>query len=337
MHCTSLAYLGCDCTGCCHSSNLTHTSHQARANESPEHKSTTATAPALEVHATRPSTQSQMKCKPTDDGDATQSCASFCNPIFAGSHCKFCPCATCSWCLSSNTLHAALVETNRPPPPLPPPPPPSTLQQINNWWRLGKPSNSANESGVILRVFDALSNVKNLPKWLPCPEEMWCAKYGAIWPSSIVNKLHNAVLYQGQFAGLVLAPPPRNQLLCIYPRDGNSMGNVGASKGCQRECDSEARAFDCSFPPERLESALRVNADSQKYNEVVIDAQFMKANLPHSILGVFYVAHAGGGGESKELAVDVHAAFLSAFAGQVRDADFPLMAFRAGEGFALST
>ena len=66
------------------------------------------------------------------------------------------------------------------------------------------------------------------------------------------------------------------------------MGHMGPSHGCQRPCDpSGARAFDCSFPPEGLETCLRVQGPT-KYNEIVVDAERLHAKLPHSLLAVFF-------------------------------------------------
>ena len=66
------------------------------------------------------------------------------------------------------------------------------------------------------------------------------------------------------------------------------LGHMGPSHGCQRPCDpSGARAFDCSFPPEGLETCLRVQGPT-KYNEMVVDAERLHAKLPHSLLAVFF-------------------------------------------------
>ena len=138
---------------------------------------------------------------------------------------------------------------------------------LNGWWREGKPSGGwvgsraahtlthatgrapervpllsvhrcgrcscalQAESGVVVRMLDAL-NKHDGAMWEPCPHGTWCAKYGAIWPSTLINREHNAVWYAGKAfagrdgvqssAGLVLAPPPLNRFFCIYPRDGNA-------------------------------------------------------------------------------------------------------------------
>ncbi len=214
-----------------------------------------------------------------------------------------------------------------PPPPMPPPPPqsPDTVHAINLMWRHGKPSNSVAEAGVIVRVLDGLS--KGVVAWEPCPADKWCDKYSAIWPSSLINARHNRAMYAGQFMGFVVAPPPVNAFFCIYPIDGNSMGHTSrTANGCQRSC-GEGRTFDCSFPPEQLQQALDVNKHTTKYNEVVIDAQRMKAQLPRSLLGVFYVVGEASRGDAAGLA----AAFRAAYG--LGKESFPLMAFSPEEGF----
>ena len=101
------------------------------------------------------------------------------------------------------------------------------------------------ESGVVVRMLDAL-NKHDGAMWEPCPHGTWCAKYGAIWPSTLINREHNAVWYAGKAfagrdgvqssAGLVLAPPPLNRFFCIYPRDGNAMVSRRPDMPLERVC-----------------------------------------------------------------------------------------------------
>ena len=137
---------------------------------------------------------------------------------------------------------------------------------------------------------------------------------------------HNLGMYRGDGeGGLVLAPPPQNRFFCVYPGDGNSMGHYDENHGCQGPCTGK-QTWDCAFEPERLEEGLTVNSYSEKYNEVVVDAQFMKRNLPHSLLGVFYMAP-----HTRERAASVHADFLRAYS--ISAAEFPLLHFSTTEGF----
>ena len=181
------------------------------------------------------------------------------------------------------------------------------------------------EAGVIVRQLDALS--KTGFAWEPCADHLWCAKYRHIWPSSIINKNHNRVMYRSSEAGLVLAPPPINRFNCVYPGDGNSMGHLGENNGCQQACQLP-KVWDCSFAPEKLAQALEVNAGGAKYNEVVIDAQQMKHNLPGSIMAIFYMDE-----RTKERAQEVHAEFVAHF-GAAKTANFPLLRLSLTDGFS---
>lgn len=290
-----------------------------------------------------------------ETGEAKPGCASLCKPTFASVHCPFCACSACAFCKNDNALKQALAAIYRPPllpppreppsPPPPPSPPETVVQRIDRWWREGEPNNDVTKAGVIVRQLDELVR-KGFHEWEPCPEQMWCGKFSRIWPSSLINKHFNQAVYAGGqgarrkegAVGFVLAPPPTNQFHCIYPSDANSMGaieqevkgQITGNHACGATCKPpEMRA--CSFPPEGLETALKANAnfgfDSRfKYNEVVVDAERMKAALPHSLLGIFYM-----GPETKEQAVSIHVQFLANF--KVSNEEFPLMQLSLEEGF----
>lgn len=220
---------------------------------------------------------------------------------------------------------------------------------IDSWWRNGRPSNLVTEAGVLIRQVDEL-NRKGFVEWVPCPEDMWCGKFGKIWPSSIINRDYNKAMYTGTpgsrreepAAGFVLAPPPVNRYFCIFPSDGNSMhgiqdkstGNADVSPACGETCSVHkvmSKISRCSYPPEALAAALEanVNVDSRfKYNEVIVDALQMKALLPHSILGVFYLDDS-----SRADATRIHRDFLVAFKGNITAESFPLMHFSMRNGF----
>ena len=287
VHCTTLRFIGC-CSGCC--------------NVSGSHG---------DNHVVKPRPQGDMRqsvCKPMDDGNSETRCSSFCNPQFARVHCLSCACVECTFCSSATALHSALAA--RQPPPASPP---TRLQTIQAWWRDGRPSGRWPDAGVLVRQLDEITVRNGLAAWEPCRADMWCSAFSNIWPSCVLNQRHNKWLYQGgegsrrsePAAGFVLAPPPLNRIRCAYPADGNTLGVVrdkyaGADSedqryGCKPPCNgppfdtSERGAQACSFPPDALETALRLNAagvDSRfKYAEVVVDALEMKAHLPDSILG----------------------------------------------------
>ena len=218
-------------------------------------------------------------------------------------------------------------------------------------WRHGRPSNVVSEAGVIVRQLDELVR-KGFREWEPCPSEMWCGKFGKIWPSSIINKNFNKAVYCGgpgarreeAAVGFVLAPPPINHLWCAYPSDANSMGAIehefkaqqksglkAAYHGCGSGCRPPEEVQGCSFAPEQLEMALKRNAEDVdigrfKYNEIVMDAERMKAALPHSLLGVFYMDE-----DTKAQATGIHAAFLATY--KLTSDEFPLMHLSLSEGF----
>lgn len=287
----------------------------------------------------------RLACKPLETGESFRSCAGFCKPNFAQSHCKYCACSECANCDPSTPLPPR-------PPPSPPPPPPrprTPIERIDAWWRNGRPSNVLTEAGVLVRQLDEL-NRKGFVEWVPCPDSMWCGKFGKIWPSSIINRDFNQALYTGTpgarreepSAGFVLAPPPANRFFCIFPSDGNSMGGIQdesaghaeESHACGESCDGHrvmTKTAKCSYPPEALGAALEANVkvDSRfKYTEVIVDALRMKSLLPSSLLGVFYMDD-----RSRANAVRIHGEFLAAFKGRVTAESFPLMAFSLRDGF----
>ena len=226
-----------------------------------------------------------------------------------------------------------------------------TTRMIDGWWRNGKPSNVVEEAGVLVRQLDELVR-RGFHEWEPCPQNMWCGKFSTIWPSSLINKDYNKALYCGSAGarrespavGFVLAPPPVNRFYCIYPSDANSMnameqemkGRVPhASHACGKTCRPPDEMHYCSFRDDNLSLALEANAnygfDSRfKYNEVIVDAERMKAALPRSLLGVFYMDE-----ETREQARNIHQQFLETF--NVGPGDFPLMAFSLTEGFRVGS
>ena len=206
-------------------------------------------------------------------------------------------------------------------------------------WHDGEPSNVVTRAGVIVHQFDAV-NPSGHPAFEPCPQHLWCAKYGKIWPSSLINRRRHVGLYRGdQMGGIILAPPPVNGILCAYPGDGNSMGQLG-SNGCQGECPDcdviargpgyhgpPCRTWDCSFPFERLQQALAAGG-GDKHNEIVIDAQVMASNLPHSVLAFFYMQP-----HTKPQAASHHAEFLRRYGLTAQDC--PLLHLSASQGLNL--
>ena len=88
------------------------------------------------------------------------------------------------------------------------------------------------------------------------------------------------------------------RVLCIYPWDGNSMakhcnGDFGDGQNCipgcspvGSQCQKNNMAWGCSYPPERLDEALRHHSaelaagTESKNNEVILDTRWLSEALP---------------------------------------------------------
>ena len=186
------------------------------------------------------------------------------------------------------------------------------MREINERFEHGTPSNDPATVGVIVRQFDGLDDVIHGRPWLPCARGVWCSKYADRWAASVINLNVRTLYYAGSATGVVLAPNVR--LLCAYSEDGNSMaetkvcppsppggGGVTCIPGCSpagKQCHEVAvTSWDvCSYPPDRLEDALKAQQQvgrdrgSFRNNEVVIDALHMKSRLPEGIAGFFYMS-----------------------------------------------
>lgn len=185
---------------------------------------------------------------------------------------------------------------------------------IQGWWRGGQPSNVVEEAGVLVRVFDATTpprdgKHKEMLPWETCYPGTWCFKYHWAWPTSLISK-RLPVTYRGAAGpgGFIVAPPPTNKLLCAAPVDMNSMGHMGPeTKGCQQRLCVPPNGFDCSLPADQLKTCLQMQGVTQ-YNEVVVDAVQLQANLPHSLLGIFYM-----GDQQREHAQLIRQKFIDHF------------------------
>lgn len=130
----------------------------------------------------------------------------------------------------------------------------------------------------------------------------------------------------------MLAPPPLNRFFCSYPADTNSMAAIETFKnGCLEQCHPP-RIWECSFPQHELKACLQAQLDTgvKRNNEIVIDAQFLQRNLPHSIMAVFYMDEA-----SHTRAASVHKHFLRVH--QLDESTFPLLHLSLNEGFRIGT
>jgi len=183
------------------------------------------------------------------------------------------------------------------------------VAMLNAKFDLGSPAPALADNGVLIRQFDDLSagglnHDGNGEPWKPCPAELWCGKFHAQWPATIVNTHARHTYYPSEGgivfnAGLV-------DLFCIYNDDGNSMektcdGGVGDGTNCipgcyspGQQCQDTNTRWSCSWPPSRLADAMQAQLDmgggeAIKHNEAVIDTRSIEANLPQVITAFFYM------------------------------------------------
>ena len=91
------------------------------------------------------------------------------------------------------------------------------IYTLNKRFADGKPSNSLQEAGVLVRQFDTLDDFDR--PWMPCGEHSWCHKFSDRWATSIVNNDARHMYYDDLgTGGPVLAPTA--ELFCAYPEDG---------------------------------------------------------------------------------------------------------------------
>ena len=191
MHCSSLRYLGCDCSGCCSGDTALHEHfHPGNGSRPTQFVLPPVTSPP---------------CKPMG-GDFTRRCLDECKTKFNETLCPFCACASCAFCKKegdgARNIRPALSTRMAPPsiassPDLPMPPDKALVARVNTVWQDGKPSNNWVDAGVMVRMLDALP-LDSLRPWEACRPGTWCAKYSAIWPSSLINRRHNPILYLGK-------------------------------------------------------------------------------------------------------------------------------------------
>ncbi|KAL1499842.1 hypothetical protein AB1Y20_012526 [Prymnesium parvum] len=215
---------------------------------------------------------------------------------------NFRSCGGCAQCSApSSPPPAALHLPPAVAPPAPPPASPSArqlIERLNHRFDHGHPTNDMAAAGVLVRQFDHLSAWDIGEPWLPCPENLWCGRYRFSWPSTIINAQSRKVYYHAgqQRGGLVLALTAR--VLCVYPGDGNSMGNAdNGLAGCIATQCNQFQDWNCVFPPDYLKEALEAQqrrGNRKEHNEVVLDVSSISPSfLPHSILAFFHMGDIG--------------------------------------------
>ena len=167
------------------------------------------------------------------------------------------------------------VPAPRPPPAPAPPGHPALghaalVARLNSQFLNGHPSNDLASTGVLIRQFDSLSDIDHHRSWQPCPmhRHLWCGKFHAQWPASVVNTQMRHTYYVDR-SGFVL-DASRVAIFCAYGSDGNSMahtcgGGYGDGETCipgcyptNRQCARMHRDWTCSWPPSMLREALEV-------------------------------------------------------------------------------
>ena len=112
-----------------------------------------------------------------------------------------------------------------------------------------------------------------------------CTWRDSVWMSaSIINaKQHHSISSSG-----ILFAPAKTKVLCSWPDDMSSL-----DKGCATDFTAQRPAHPLPFLPLELKEMLTISMNPQNmatslYNEVLIDANNYKDNLPHSIAAVVY-------------------------------------------------
>lgn len=169
-------------------------------------------------------------------------------------------------------------------------------------------------------------------------------------------------VYSYVLAGLILAPEA-NRLLCSYPFDVGSLERVCYPRGISEHCvpgctpaNQWARPSDwcedffkdpwpCAWPPNKTHIMMQIRDgyaernekppakfwdDGKFYDELIFDAEYFVANLPHSITAFFFQPGLCGGDaydgpKCTDYAIGAHRNFLAHY-GLTKE-DVPLLQF----------
>ena len=254
-----------------------------------------------------------------------------------------------------------------PPPPTPSPPPPApcpampppplprpVVDQLNDRFRLGAPSNDPDSAGVLVHQFDGQEDYTH--GWNPCTSQSindWCTKYSDRFASSLINK--RVPFLFNTAGGMVFRMAADNQILCAMSGDGGTMSVVcdppGVSNACVPGCWScldesnqpipscqptwctESQPWQCGWKPSELQGMLMQQeanligsacvVDGKCYNEVIVDTETFEAHLPHSLEAFFFLSTSSMSDEAH--AREVHSSFLASYAGLVTAHAVPLL------------
>ena len=227
------------------------------------------------------------------------------------------------------------------PPPLPYPPGFTVLPDLNAQFRTARVTNNLATSGVLVHVYDGISDVYR--PWLPCTDPS-CEVYGDRFATSLLYPGHQDVYaggaggwQKGGGGGFVLRASELT-VNCAYYADGGSQGKVCARgddnciPGCGRWCDPGRGVFNwgCAWKPEHLKQMIvqqmQVHPDGG-YNEIIIDASSWVAHLPRTIAAVFVCVDENGMADPEKVqhSREVHRRFLEDY--KLSSVDFPLLLF----------
>ena len=122
----------------------------------------------------------------------------------------------------------------------------------------------------------------------------------------------------------------RDEKLCVPPRVEHGVCVPGCSgTGDANWCPGEDHWWGCNgYPPDRLDQMLRVNAQLQRYNEIVLNIQALVTQWPFGIEAVFFIKDAPQWPPS--VAIDVRRRLLGEYGPDA--ATIPLLQLDLTEG-----
>ena len=218
-------------------------------------------------------------------------------------------------CHTDAELNLYRLET--PSPPSPPHQPHGSVDAINERFRLGRPSNSLDEAGVLIHQFDNLEDWSNGRGYGPC-NSGWCAgRYDHV-SFSLINAARPKLF--NERAGVMLSP--RTPIACSFNADG----------GTQSSSITAACSIDRAYPPDQLKQMLESQGEGS-YNEIVVSSAAWAQGLPDILEAVIFTGYDSQGPEAMT-AREVHSAFLQEYASHGRTAEnTPLLQYIPSVGF----
>ncbi|KAF4697788.1 hypothetical protein FOZ60_000133 [Perkinsus olseni] len=191
------------------------------------------------------------------------------------------------------------------------------LHDLNDRFNLGKPSDDMGEAGALLHHFSKSHAGLLGEPWRPYTHEE-CALYNYPRCNTTADRScayisnnrrrnyedGNIIVFSVDIGGIIYNPY-KNKAMCVYSEDAGSDDRTNRGCGChQNDPDCLARGTNnscvldlkagvkdldvCWWGPENLKKMMRLQSFSM-YNEVVLDTDPWRENLPHSIDAFFYI------------------------------------------------